>query len=114
MGGGVMEMYQGVSGEPTVVLRFMGFKIVQDNVEFPIGITGDNLVHEVEELPAAWAGIMAHPYHSGGYFQSSEQGCGAVSLILVAESSEGLTIRAGAASPGLAPEPEWRVFHPHP
>ncbi len=34
VGGGVMEMYQGVSGEPTVMLGFMDVEIVQDNVEF--------------------------------------------------------------------------------
>jgi len=36
---------------PTVLLRLMGMQIVQDHVNLAAGILGDDLVHEIQQLP---------------------------------------------------------------
>lgn len=52
--GGEVEMDVGIPLEPTVVLGFVSVAVVEDDMERHVfGIVGDEVVHEVQELPAA-------------------------------------------------------------
>ncbi len=52
--GGEVEMDVGMTPEPAVVLGFVCVEVVEDDMERHVfGIVGDEVVHEVQELPAA-------------------------------------------------------------
>jgi hypothetical protein len=45
-----MEMHGLVTGQPEITLGLMGGEIVEDHMDLPIGMVGDDFVHEGEEL----------------------------------------------------------------
>jgi len=45
-----VEMNVGVAFEPTVILWLVGVEIVEDDMDLPARMFGDDPVHEVEEL----------------------------------------------------------------
>jgi hypothetical protein len=61
-----------VTRQPEVTLGLVGRKIVEDDMDFLIGIVGDNLVHEVEEFDAATSFVMPAGYFAGGNVQRGE------------------------------------------
>ena len=49
-----MKVYVGMTCQPPVPLWLMRIEIVQDNVDFSAGVSGQNIVHEIQKLaPAA-------------------------------------------------------------
>ena len=57
-------------------------------MEFLPRISGDNFVHEVEELDAAAPMLVGAPHLAGGHVECGEQGRRAVPLIVVALASQ--------------------------
>src|SRR6516165_4335744 len=87
-----MEMDVWVSLEPALIL-LMGIEVVEDHVEFAIRESGNEAVHEAEELdPAAPLGMRSND-PSGGDFERCEQGRGAVPLVVMALARQGASIR---------------------
>ncbi len=100
MSGGVMEMDIGMPGQTPVVLRFMGIQVIENDMQLCVGIESDDTVHKVQELPATAVRVMAGWHQSGGHFQGSKQRGSSMSLILVTETSYGLSI--GQTQPPLS------------
>ena len=62
------------TGQPEITLGLMGGEIVEDHMDLPIGMVGDDPVHEGEELdPPAALGMAADDFAERG-----EEGRGAV------------------------------------
>ena len=99
MGRSVMEVDVGMLDQPAVMLGLVGVKVIQDDMEFPLRIMSNKLIHKVQKLPAASVRVMAHLYQSRGYFQCSKQRGGAMPLILMVESSQRLPV--GKPQPSL-------------
>ena len=95
----VMEVNIGMLDQPPVVFRLMSIQVVQDDMEFPVGIVSHGLVHKIQELPAAATQIVADTHQAGGHLQCGEQGRGAMPLVLVAKSPQSLPI--GEVEPSL-------------
>jgi len=79
----------------------MGIEVVQDHMEFLVRVVGNNAIHEVQEFPATATRIVASSHHACCHLQGRKQRCRAVSLVLVAESSQSLPI--GQPKPSLSP-----------
>lgn len=50
MGGGVVEVDIGMAWQPAVVLGLVGVQVVEDDVEFLIGVFGGRFVHKAQKL----------------------------------------------------------------
>ena len=48
-----------VPDKPPVALWFVGFEIVEDDMDLASGMRGDDAVHEIEEFDATSALVMA-------------------------------------------------------
>jgi len=79
--------------EPAVVLGFVGIKVIEDDVDGGVGMRGDDIIHEVEELDAPPALLVRGRYLAGGYFEGGEQRRGTVALVIVAMSGQRSTVR---------------------
>ena len=101
MGRGVVEVDVGMAGEPPVDFRLMGIEVVQDDVEFLIGIFGDKSVHEAQELASFAPLEMAGLDHAGSDVQCGKQRGGAVSLVFVVKADKGFAV--GQLEPPLYP-----------
>jgi len=74
----VMEMHGLVTGQPEITLGLTGGEIVEDHMDLPIGMVGDDPVHEGEELdPPAALGMAADDF-AGRDVERGEEGGGAV------------------------------------
>ena len=71
----------------------MRIEIVQDNVDFPAGVSGQNIVHEIQNLAPAARRVMANLHLTGGHFQRRKQRARAVPFVTVAESVQRLAVR---------------------
>src|SRR5262249_7104627 len=78
-----MEMHVAMTGKPAVGLRLMGVEVVEDDMNLPLGMRGDDVVHKIEELDAPAAAIMLGSNLAGGDVESSEQRRGAVPLVVM-------------------------------
>ncbi len=90
-GGREVKAHLGMALEPILVL-LVGVEVVQDDMEFLIRMSGDDLVHEVEELHAPSALGMGGRHPSGGDVEGGEQGGRAVALVVMAVAGQGPTI----------------------
>ena len=43
-------MNAGMPGQPPVMFGLVSVQVVEDHVDFPLGVVGDHLVHEIEKL----------------------------------------------------------------
>jgi len=93
VGRGEVKMDILVARPPAIVFGLMGVQVVQDDVNPPAGMAGENAVHEVQELEAPAAPIMAGFDQTGGHLQSCEQCRRAMAFVLVVEAGERLAIR---------------------
>jgi hypothetical protein len=71
-----------VAGEPAIVFRLVGVEVVQDDVNLTTQMLSDDAVHEVQELDAPAAPVVARFDQTGGHLERGEQGCGAVALCI--------------------------------
>lgn len=81
----------------------MRIEIVKNNMDFPIRVLGDNVIHEMQELSTAATGIMAGldlPCHD---VQGSEESRRAVPLVAVRDAGERRAVRQ--------PKPSLSTFH---
>jgi hypothetical protein len=90
-----------VAAEPAIVFGFVGVEVVQDDVNFPVRMLGDDAVHKVRELDAPAAAVVAGFDQAGGHLERGEQGCGAVALVFMVEPRHRLAI--GQLQPTLSP-----------
>ncbi len=74
MGRCVMEMDQGVAGQPTVVLGLVSAQVVEDHMQLRFGMLGYHPVDKVQELPASTTTVMAHRYGPGMDLQGGKEG----------------------------------------
>ena len=101
MGGRIVEMDHRMLRQPAIMFWFVSLKIIQDHMKLFVRILSHNLIHKVEELPATTAVVMSDFHHSRSYFQGSEQGGGAMPLILMAKAAQSLSVRQ--TKPSLVP-----------
>src|SRR6201993_775791 len=59
-----------VACQPAIVFGLMGVQIVENDMNLAVGIGGDDAVHEIQELDAATAPVMAGFDQTGGHFES--------------------------------------------
>ena len=64
--------------EPAVILGFVGVEVVEDYVDGRVGMSGDDIVHEVEELDAPSALLVSGHHFAGGHLEGSKQRRGPV------------------------------------
>ncbi len=91
-GRGEVEMYVLVSREPAVVLGLVGVEVVKHDVDLLARIGDDDGVHEGGELDAPPALFVRHADLAAGHLEGSEQGQGAVALVVVAAPGQGLAV----------------------
>ena len=99
MSGCEVEVNVGMPCEPTVLFRLVGIEIIQDDMNFFLGMAGNNVVHEVEELTAPTPRVVAGLNQSCRHFKGSKQGAGSMSHIFVTEPRDGLAV--GQSQPTL-------------
>ena len=83
MGRGEVEVDVLVAGPPAIALGLVGPQVVEDDVDLLVGIAGDHLVHEVEELGAPPAPGVLGLDLAGGDLERREQGGRAAASVLV-------------------------------
>src|SRR5512136_2356632 len=93
MSRGIVDMAIGMSGQPPIMLGFMGVQVIQNDMQVCDGVEGNNVVHEVQELPATATRVMGSLHQPRGHFQGGKQGRSSVSFILVTEPPHSLSIR---------------------
>src|SRR5712671_2278902 len=81
-----------VARQPAIVFGLMGVQVVQDDVHLPARVFGDDAVHEVQELEAPAAPVMAGFDQAGGHLQSGEQGRRAMTFVLVVKPVSALPL----------------------
>ncbi len=88
-----------VAPQPTIVFGLMGVQVVQDDVDLPARMIDDDAVHEMPELDAPAAPVMAGVDQAGDHIQGREQGRGAMAFVLVVETGERFAV--GQLQPAL-------------
>src|SRR5215510_7968519 len=81
MGRRKMEMKVLVPSQPAVVFGLVGIEIVQNHMDLAAGMSGNQAVHEIQELDATAALIMAGFDQASGNIEGGEQGRGPVTLV---------------------------------
>lgn len=100
MGRSVMKMHVGVLGQPAVMLRFMGIKVIENDVKLYFRVLRYHLIHEVQKFPSAAARIMPYFYHTCSNFKGSEKSRSAMTLVFMTKSPQSLPVRK--AKPSLS------------
>jgi hypothetical protein len=54
-------------------LGLLGIQVVEDDMNFAVGMVSDDAVHEVQDPPTAL--VMAGFDQTGGHLQRRKQGC---------------------------------------
>jgi hypothetical protein len=85
MGRRKMEMDILVPSQPAVVFGLVGIEIVQNYMDLAAGLFGNHAVHEIEELDAPAALIMAGLDQASGNIERGEQGRGSVTFVGMTE-----------------------------
>lgn len=83
MGRREVEMNILVAGQPNIAGRLMGTEIVEDDVDLPCRAGSHDAVHEIEELDAPPALVVACHDLAAGDVEGGEQGRGAVARVMV-------------------------------
>jgi len=74
-----------VPSQPAVVFGLVGIEIVQNHMDLATGMVGHQAVHEIQELDAPAALVMAGLDQASGNIERGEQGRGPVPIVGVAE-----------------------------
>ena len=96
-----MEMDVFVPGQPTVAFGLVGVEVVEDHVDFAVGMLGYDAVHEVEKLHTAATFVMIALHQPGGHLQSRKQGGCAMPLVVMLKARERFAV--GQFQPTLSP-----------
>ena len=83
-----VEMNVRVAPEPTIVPGLVGVEIVEDDVDGRVRVSGDDIVHEIEELDAPPPRLVRGGDLAGRYLEGGKQGGGAVALVIVAMAGQ--------------------------
>ena len=73
MGRRKMEMDVLVPRQPAVVFGLVGIEIVQNHMDLPAGMIGNQAVHEIQELDATAALIMAGLDQASGNIEGGDR-----------------------------------------
>jgi hypothetical protein len=103
-----VEMHVRMTLEPAVVLGLVGIEVVEDDMDGRVRMSGDDIIHEVEELDGPPALLVRGRHLASGYFEGGEQRRGAVAFVIVAMSGQRSTVRKDTPAP--APAPGSRAF----
>ena len=77
-------MHIRVTLEPAIVLGLVGVEIVEDDVNGRVDVSGDDIIHEVEEFDAPPTRLVRGGDLAGCHVEGSEQGAGAIALVIMA------------------------------
>ena len=88
-----VEMNVRVAPEPTIVPGLVGVEIVEDDVDGRVRVSGDDIVHEIEELDAPPPRLVRGGDLAGRYLEGGKQGGGAVALVIVAMAGQRPAVR---------------------
>src|SRR4051812_26196420 len=88
-----MEVNVFVPGEPPVALGFVGLEVVEDDMNLAPAMARHDAVHEIEELDAAPALVVARCNLAIGDVEGGEQGRGAVPHVVVRPAADGAPVR---------------------
>src|SRR5512139_3189345 len=83
-----VEVHVRMALEPAVVSGLVGVEVVEHDVDRGVGMGGNDIVHEVEELYAPAARFVRRPNLAGGYLEGSEQRGGTVALVVMAVAGQ--------------------------
>ena len=64
-----MKMDVLVTRQPAIVFGLVGIQVVEDDMNFPVGMVSDDAVHEVQEFDPPTALVMAGFDQTGGHLQ---------------------------------------------
>jgi hypothetical protein len=92
--------------QPAVPLGLMNVEIVHDHVQFALGISRHDFVHEGEEIPAATPLKVPRLHLSGGHFQGRQQGGSAMPFVLAGGAEFGVIELCGLST-ARAAESRW-------
>ena len=76
-----MKVHVFVSGKPAVVLRLIGVEVLEDHMDFLVGILRNELVHEMQKLPTPSPFVVSGLYLTGCHIENGRQGGGFVPLV---------------------------------
>jgi hypothetical protein len=68
-----MKMDSRMTFDPEISFGFMGAQVVHDHMDLFARIVRNNLVHEIQKLPAATAVVMTRFHLSRGHVQGRKQ-----------------------------------------
>ena len=83
-----VETNVGMTLEPAVVLGLVGVEVVEHDMESGVGIGGDDVVHEVEELDTPAARLVRGRHFAGRHLEGGKQRRRAVALVIVAMAGQ--------------------------
>src|SRR5512136_1646845 len=89
----VVEMDIRVTGQPTIVFGLMDIQVVENDMQLLVGILCYDAIHEVKELPPPSSAIVTDLHQSRRHLQGGKQGGSAMAFVLMAESSQGVSVR---------------------
>ena len=99
MGRREVEMNVRMASQPAIMFGLVGAEVIQDDMNFFLGITGDDVIHEVEELAAPTPRIVPRLNQSRCHLKRSEERAGSVSCVFVTETRDRLAV--GQSQPAL-------------
>ena len=67
--------------QPAVAFWLMGVEFIKNNMDFAVFVGFDDAVHEVEELDALTAFVLAARDHARGNIKGGKQGRRALALV---------------------------------
>ena len=106
-----MEVDLGVARQPLVMLGFVRVEVVQHHMQSRIRVPGHGPIHELQELAAPLATVVANMNGSLADLQRGEQVGGAIPLVFMGMPRSALAL-GRRSHPRPAPRLGWRASRP--